>query len=128
MDLQKIRQNIDRMDAEILQLLTRRMEYAVRTKRFKSEINDTSREELVLSKAKERAKGLLGSEFGEQLFKLILGESRRLQSLTLPLVAFQGEHGAYSEVALTQYQKDWIGIPCRELPEIFEGVVSGSVD
>ncbi len=128
MDLRKMRENIDRVDAEIMWLLSKRMESAIRTKRFKSEIADTGREEDILARARQRARGIFSTSFGDVLFQAILEESRRLQALDVPLAAFQGEHGSYGEVAMLAYNRDMIGIPCREFSEVFEGVHSGAVD
>lgn len=128
MDLRKMRENIDRIDAEIVWLLSRRMESAIRTRRFKTHISDSGREEDILARARERARGIFSSRFGDVLFQAILEESRRLQSLDVPLAAFQGEHGSYGEVAMLEYNKDIIGIPCREFSEVFEGVTKGAVD
>ncbi len=128
MDLTKIRQQIDIIDAELVHLITRRMEYAIRTKRFKSEVEDSSREVQVLNRINNISNALVKSDFSQRLFKNILEESRRLQSLQTPLVAFHGEHGAYAESALAALDSTWIGIPHRELSAIVDGVETGAVD
>ncbi|MCC6952750.1 MAG: chorismate mutase [Deltaproteobacteria bacterium] len=128
MELTKFREQIDRLDTEILQLLTRRMEYAVRTRRFKTGVTDGGREDIIRSRARERARGLLTPEFAEALFDRILEESRGAQSRPLQLTAFQGEHGSTSEVAIGSFSTETIGIPCRDVSEIFDAVMNGSVD
>ena len=128
MDLRKMRENIDRIDAEIMWLISRRMESAIRTRRFKSDIADSGREEDILARARQRARGIFTTEFGDVLFQAILEESRRLQALQVPLAAFQGEHGSYGEVAMLAFNSEMIGIPCREFSEVFEGVAKGAVD
>ncbi|MBP8293764.1 MAG: bifunctional chorismate mutase/prephenate dehydratase, partial [Caldilineaceae bacterium] len=44
-------------------------------------------------------------------------------------VAFQGEHGAYSEEACQQhFGADVTTLPCRTFEEIFDAVDSGAAD
>lgn len=128
MALKKMRNEIDRIDAELLQLLMKRMEAAVRTTRFKAAIDDEARENVVLERAKRRSWGLCQEDFGTKLFQLIVEESKRVQSKDLTLVGFSGEHGAFSEVAIMQHEPSWKGIPCGELSDVFEAVSSGAVD
>jgi chorismate mutase len=44
MDLHDIRKKIDTIDFEILKLLNSRMEYSLRTKKFKTGVTDEKRE------------------------------------------------------------------------------------
>jgi len=44
------------------------------------------------------------------------------------LIAFQGEHGAYAEVASREWRSDLIPVPCAEFAEVFEGVALGICD
>ncbi len=128
MDLQNMRSNIDRIDSEILRLLTKRLEYAVRTKRFKENVSDPSREEQVLQRIKNHSRWLIRQEFSHSLFSQIMAESRVLQSLEAPLVGFNGEHGALTEYALTRISNTWMPIPHSEMSEIFEALKSGALD
>ncbi|RLB14219.1 MAG: bifunctional chorismate mutase/prephenate dehydratase, partial [Deltaproteobacteria bacterium] len=41
------------------------------------------------------------------------------------LIAFQGEHGAYREVASKEWNSNLIPIPCIEFADVLEGVTSG---
>ncbi|HZA70613.1 MAG TPA: prephenate dehydratase domain-containing protein, partial [Nitrososphaeraceae archaeon] len=43
-------------------------------------------------------------------------------------VAFQGEHGAYSEIAATKFFPDSEFIPMRLFQDIFEALRSDSID
>jgi chorismate mutase len=81
MSLRKIRERIDRIDSELLNLLGERMELALRTKNLKPEVRDRKREEKILSGLKSRAgwSSLLSAEFVEKLWGGIIEESRRLQ-------------------------------------------------
>ncbi len=128
MDLTKIRDGIDAIDCELVRLITKRMEYAIRAKRFKSDVVDTSREETLLHRIDKLSHGLLDKSFSLSLFKDLMKESVRLQELEVPLVAFFGEHGSYGEIAISKYDKNWLGIPVQKFSEIFEAVNSGAVD
>ena len=60
-----------------------------------------------------------------ELYENIIAESKKLQSEEKKIIAFQGEHGAYSEVAAKQYDHQLVPIPCREFTDIFKGVENG---
>ncbi|MHB8095159.1 MAG: bifunctional chorismate mutase/prephenate dehydratase [Candidatus Aminicenantales bacterium] len=130
MELKKIRKRIDRIDHELLGLLTERMELALRSRKFKEEIRDEARETSVLDRALRysRASDALPEEFAEKLYSSILDESRKLQVAGSRLIGFQGEHGAYSEAAARLYDPSLITIPCQEFEDVFENVESGALD
>ena len=58
----------------------------------------------------------------------ILKESKNLQQNEYKLIAFQGEHGAYGEVASREWDGELIPMPCNEFVDVFDGVKSGSHD
>jgi prephenate dehydratase/chorismate mutase/prephenate dehydratase len=128
MELEELRRKIDIIDAEILKLLNRRMEFAVRTKNMKPDVDDKAREEEVLGLVANRSKGLVKPEFSQKLFREIMSESKTLQKQNTKLVGFQGEHGAYGEIAVKTLNKDWVPIPCLEFTDVFEGVGNGQFD
>lgn len=128
MDLNEARKKIDLMDKELLKLLSKRMELGLRAKKLKKEISDTTREQEVLENARRNSGSLLRPEFSEKLFREIVSESRKLQEQEVTLIGFQGEHGAYSEMAIKGFDKKTISIPCTEFVEVFEGVKSGQFD
>jgi prephenate dehydratase/chorismate mutase len=128
MDLKEIRKSIDATDYEIVKLLNRRMEYALRLKRLKSAIAEPSREDEVLSHVLSYSHNVVEPDFVGQLYKAIMGESRRIQEKGLRLVGFQGEHGAYSEVAAYSYGPSLVPIPCPSFHEVFKEVESGQLD
>lgn len=128
MDLQSMRRSIDQIDTRIIRLLNKRIEYAIRTRRFKEATTDTSREALVLESIRAHSRWLVSPDFSEKLFSMILGESKRLQELPLTLVGFQGEHGALSELAIESYNNDWIPIPCASYIDVMEGIRTGGID
>ncbi|MBW1801194.1 MAG: chorismate mutase [Deltaproteobacteria bacterium] len=125
MNLKEIRKNIDRLDFRILKLLNDRMELALMTKRFKSQVEHSRREQEVLQKIRQNSKGLINSDFIENIYKEIMKESKNLQKRDYALIAFQGEHGGFGEVAAREWDHRLVPVPCRDFSEIFEGVASG---
>jgi len=128
MNLAELRGEIDRADSEILKLLSRRMEMALRTGKFKADPADPPRERAVIEGIRNQSRGLLRPDFTEGIFQSVVGEARKLQEQDLSLVGFQGEHGAHSEVAIRSLDPAWIPIPCAEFAEVFEGVQRGELD
>ena len=125
MNLETIRKNIDLLDSEILKLLKDRMEQVLLTKKFKSQIEDSQRENEVLERIRQNSTGLINADFIEKIYIEIIKESKNLQQNDWELIAFQGEHGAYGEVASRKWNSDFIPIPCREFADVFEGVKDG---
>ena len=128
MDLNDIRIKIDSIDAEIMTMLNRRIELAVRARRLKTETRDSGREEEVLNRVRSASRGLIEPDFSEKLFTEIMGEFRKLEDNEYYLIGFQGEHGAYSEMALKAFCPDAVPIPHPEFADVFDGVVSGTLD
>lgn len=128
MNLKTIRKNIDLLDSEILKLLKDRMEQILLTKKFKSQIEDSQRENEVLERIRQNSTGIINADFIEKIYIEIIKESKNLQQNDWELIAFQGEHGAYGEVASRKWNSDFIPIPCREFADVFEGVKDGLYD
>lgn len=128
MSLKKIRENIDLLDSEILKLLNDRMEQALMAKRFKSQIEDTEREKEVLDRIRANSTGLINAEFIEKIYTEIIRESKNLQQKDYELISFQGEHGAYGEVASSAWNSNLIPVPSNEFVGVFDGVKSGVYD
>lgn len=128
MDLKTIRKNVDLLDSEILKLLKDRMEQVLLTKKFKSQIEDSQRENEVLERIRQNSTGLINADFIEKIYIEIIKESKNLQQNDWELIAFQGEHGAYGEVASRKWNNYLIPIPCREFADVFDGVKDGLYD
>ena len=128
MKLNEIRNNIDLIDSRILKLLNDRMEQALLAKKFKNQLEDLEREKDLLERLKHNPNALIDSEFTESLYKTIFSFSKKLQVRDCVVTGFQGEHGAYSEEAARQWNKDFVTIPCTTFNEVFEGVNSGMFD
>ena len=128
MDLKEIRKSIDATDYEIVKLLNRRLEYGLRLKRLKPAVAEPSREEEVVEHVRSYSHSVSEPDFVEGLYRTIIAESRRIQEMGLKLVGFQGEHGAYSEVAAHTFGSSLISIPCASFHEVFTEVESGQLD
>ena len=135
-ELTKIRKKIDHTDSEIISLLGRRMEYALQTRRLKindvnsgtvNEIIDLKREAEVLANCRKLSGELTSAIFLDKLFREIITESKRLQEKELKLAGFQGEHGAYSEMALL-HGNSVVPMPCVDFSDVFAGVTNGTLD
>jgi len=128
MNLKEIRDNIDLLDSRIHYLLNERMEWVLMAKKFKSRIEDKKREDEVFEKIKRHTAGLISGPFMERIFREIIRQSKSLQEQDCRLIAFQGEHGAYGEVASRAWDKNLVPAPCRTFHALIEGVESGLYD
>lgn len=128
MKLEEIRKRVDKIDRELLVLLHERMGLALRAKRFKEQISDPQREEAVLARASRLSLHLVDSAFTRELLKRIIEESKRMQREDRTLCAFQGEHGAYGEIAALRLVEGCASVPCLEFADVFQGVEAGYVD
>jgi prephenate dehydratase/chorismate mutase len=128
MNLDDIRRKIDKIDRELLVLLQERMGLAIQSRKFKTAVADPKREEVVLARAERMNLALVEHSFARQLLGTIINESKRLQEENRKLVAFQGEHGAYGEVASRSLVPGGAYIPCLEFVDVFRGVEEGNFD
>ena len=125
MKLERIRNQIDKIDRELLVLLQERMGLALRSRKYQELSEDSNREEDTLERMERLNLDLVKSSFSRQLLKTIIDESKRLQDEDRRLVAFQGEHGAYGEVASRNLVPAGAYIPCLEFIDVFRGVEAG---
>jgi prephenate dehydratase len=128
MNVDEIRRNIDKIDRELLVLLQERMGLILRSNKFKTSATEPMPEEDMLTRFERLNLDLVERSFTKQLLKTIIDESKRLQAEDRSLVAFQGEHGAYGEVAARQLVPGGAYIPCLEFVDVFQGVEKGDLD
>ncbi len=128
MKLEEIRSRIDKIDRELLVILQERMGLALRSNKFKKTVSDPEREKTMLAQIERMNLDLIEGSFSKQLLQTIITESKRLQKEDRPLVAFQGEHGAYGEVAARGLVPGGAYIPCMEFADVFRGVEEGYLD
>jgi prephenate dehydratase len=125
---EEIRRKINKIDREMLVLLQERMGLALRSKKFKETHSDSAQENDLLARVERLNLDLIESSFTRQLLKTIVQETKRLQDENRSLAAFQGEHGAYGEVAARQLVPKGAYIPCLEFIDVFHGVEEGYFD
>jgi prephenate dehydratase/chorismate mutase len=128
MELKDIRKKIDLLDSRILRILNYRMELALMAKKFKTSIEDKDREKEIIDRIRLNSTGLINAEFVEKVYTEIIKESKALQQRDYRLIGFQGEHGAYGEVALRAWNSEWVSVPCTDYSAVFEGIKKGLFD
>jgi prephenate dehydratase/chorismate mutase len=128
MKSEDIFKKINKIDRELLVLLQERMGWVLRSKKFRQTAGDSTAEEEMLTRFERLNLDLIERSFTQQLLKTIIDESRRLQQEERQLVAFQGEHGAYGEVASRRLVPGGAYIPCMEFIDVFRGVEEGYLD
>jgi chorismate mutase len=86
-DIEDWRLEIDRIDAELVQLLNRRSHCAIEIGRIKRALDmpiySPEREKQVIEHVKSLNPGPLGNDAIQRLFERIIDESRRLERLTI---------------------------------------------
>ena len=125
---EEIYKKIDKIDRELLVLLQERMGYVLRSNKFKQTVRETPAAEDMLTRFEQLNLDLMERSFTKQVLKTIIDETRRLQQEDRRLIAFQGEHGAYGEVAARKLVPDGAYIPCLEFIDVFRGVEEGYLD
>ena len=124
MNLKEVRNNIDNIDQQILILLRHRLEYALQAGKHKNAVFDPSREQSVYDNVLGKSSSLMQDQFIRSLYEKIIAESKELQHRGLKLVGFQGEHGAWSEIAIHSLGNSTVPIPCLEFSDVFTGVAN----
>jgi prephenate dehydratase len=123
----KTRKKMAALDRELIQLLEGRVELALRLAKLEETGTDAE-----VQKAVEgilgRCAGLVTSEFVREIYRRVLGESDRLRAASTKMVGFQGEHGAYGEVASRMLVPGGAYMPCLEFADVFDGVETGLFD
>jgi prephenate dehydratase/chorismate mutase len=128
MRLEEIRRKIDEIDRELLCLIEERLDLSLRTRHLKDEVEDRAREDAVLLRARHTPLGLVEPDFAGRVFEAIIAHGKELQRRGARLVGFQGDHGAYGEVAARELIPDGVYIPCARFVEVFHGVAEGELD
>ena len=129
--IQLIRQEIDNLDIEIQNLISRRAQCAVKMAQIKQR-SDTcfyqpDREAEVLGKVKQRNQGPLSDESMVGLFRQIMSDSLALQT---PLkIAYLGPEGTFThEAALKQFSQSASLCALKSIDAVFREVEADSAD
>jgi prephenate dehydratase/chorismate mutase len=125
MELEEVRERIDRIDYEIIKLLNERIELGLRTRKLKPAVEDKEREKQVIENIEKIPLKLVRKEFSKQLFNNIIAETKQKQLENPMLVGFKGEHGASGDVAIHSYDPRMIPIPCVHFSDVVEGIKKG---
>ncbi len=124
--LKQYREQIDRIDDELLRLFNERAKFAQQIGHEKggSAVLRPEREAQVLRRMCERNPGPLSSEAVTQLYTEIMSQCRALEA---PLaVAYLGPEGSFSEAAMRKrFGQAAKGLPVESFDEIFRAVESG---
>jgi len=129
--LQPLRDQIDSIDAQILDLLARRGRVAQEVGHVKAETNAPvfrpEREAQVLRKVAERNPGPLKDEDVQTIFREIMSACRALEKRVT--VAYLGPSGTFSEEAVFQQFGTAIEtLPCASIDEVFRATEAGTAD
>ena len=127
-ELERLREEIDRLDDRILDALNERARYARRIGTLKvGHAYRPEREAQVLRRIKERNPGPLSSETAALLFREIMSACLALE---LPItVAYLGPRGTFSErAALKHFGLAADAVPVASIDEVFREVESGAAD
>ncbi len=147
------RAEIDRIDGEILRLLNERAKIALRVGAAKTVVDtslcDPKRESEVLTRLAKENSGPFDEQSIENIFQRIIDESLHLQQKTYrkPMefaeetkseiahlegksrVAFQGEHGSFSEAAaLGILGEKCQTVPCQTFEDLYRAIDEGTAD
>ncbi|MCE1245090.1 MAG: ACT domain-containing protein [Firmicutes bacterium] len=125
MDLNILKKKIDQLDFNLEKLLNDRMELSLRLSRMKQNADNP---DSIPGGETHKWLGLPDRDFVAGIHKQIETETQKLKSTNPILAGFQGEHGAYGELAARTFNPDYAPIPCVEFVEIFDGVAAGYLD
>ena len=129
--LAELREQIDDVDSQLLELLNRRARLSVAVGEAKKQVSgkvfDPAREARLLERLAERNAGPLRKEHITSIWRAVLSASRALQKPCA--VAYLGPEGTFSYFAA----RDFLGesmtfVPCRNFSEIFRGISLGELD
>lgn len=120
--LQPLREQIDAIDAQLLDLLNRRAGLAQQVGHVKAETNAPvfrpEREAQVLRSVATRNPGPLRSEDLQSVFREVMSACRALEERVV--VAYLGPAGTFSETAVySQFGRSVDGLPCGSIDEVF---------
>ncbi|HAT33507.1 MAG TPA: chorismate mutase [Janthinobacterium sp.] len=129
--LKPLREQIDAIDAQILDLLSRRARLAQEVGHVKAEtmapVFRPEREAQVLRGVAERNPGPMGDGEVQTIFREIMSACRSLEKRVT--VAYLGPVGTFTEQAVYQHFGSAVeAVPCASLDEVFRAAEAGTAD
>ena len=129
--LQRLRDQIDALDSELLRLLNERAKVAIAVgdlkKQRQAEVYRPDREAEVLNRLSDQNPGPLAESSVRVIFKEVMSACRGLERI--PAVAFLGPSGTYSERAVyEQFGRSVQPVACATIDEVFRQAEVGAVD
>jgi chorismate mutase/prephenate dehydratase len=129
--LTPLRQQIDAIDAQMLELLSQRARLAQEVGHVKAETNAPvfrpEREAQVLRGVADRNPGPLKAAEVQTIFREIMSACRSLEKRVT--VAYLGPSGTFSEQAVYQQFGSAVeGLPCVSIDEVFRATEAGTAD
>jgi len=129
--LTPLRQQIDAIDAQILDLLSQRGRIAQEVGHVKAETDAPvfrpEREAQVLRGVAERNPGPLKNQDVQTIFREVMSACRALEKRVT--VAYLGPAGTFSEQAVyQQFGSAVAGLPCASIDEVFRATEAGTAD
>lgn len=129
--LKPLREQIDAIDAQILDLLNRRARVAQQVGHVKAETNAPvfrpEREAQILRSVAERNPGPLHNTDIQTVFREVMSACRALEKRVT--VAYLGPAGTFSEQAVyQQFGRAVEGVPCASIDEVFRAAEAGTAD
>jgi chorismate mutase/prephenate dehydratase len=129
-ELKRCRDQIDRIDDELLVLLNRRAALAQQIGHIKgcdATVLRPEREAQVLRRMREANQGPLPNEAVMQLYTEIMSQCRALEASAT--VAYLGPAGTFTEAAVfKRFGRACAGVPCASIDEVFREVESGEAN